>query len=191
MWSSLLCLSLVLLLWGTPGNGMAVGTWAAGTWAAGTLHLQPGSRESGMVMLRSLFMISLFRYLHTHKVGAGRQNLRRLTGRHTPLASLMRYDSNWACSSSRSYSLERCCHSCSGFPPQFTNLEMPNRHTQRLACQVILDPVKLKTTISHHTPMPSSFFFSIVHEYCILSECFLSSIANYHVGFHIEKLSVY
>lgn len=68
---------------------------------------------------------------------------------------------------------------------------MPNRPAQRLASQVILDPVKLKTTISHHTPVPNFFFFSIVHEYCILSECFLSSIANYHVGFHIEKLSVY
>lgn len=37
-----------------PGEGEAAGTWAADTWAGGTLHLQPGSRKSRIVTLRSL-----------------------------------------------------------------------------------------------------------------------------------------
>lgn len=36
------------------GEGVAAGTWAADTWAGGTLHLQPGSRKSRIVTLRSL-----------------------------------------------------------------------------------------------------------------------------------------
>lgn len=74
---------------------------AAGTWAAGHIASAAGKQEEMYGDAHSLSTFYLFQELHTHKVGGGYQSLILLIGCHVPLASLMRCDSHWACTSSR------------------------------------------------------------------------------------------